>query len=724
MSSLTVTPIQNVTTSTAIGGVDVVDVEPGAEILVGNGPPALDWSTNATSTGVSVENDGTIDETGTAAAIGTGNAAPTGAITITNTGTISSAGGRAIDFSSVPSGGTESITNSGTITGGDGIAIWFGAGADTLTNSGTINGAVYLGAGDKVTNSASGTINGTLYLDAGSVSINNSGSIVTVGASIDFSSASGGTEAITNSGVITPENGIAIRFGDGNDTLTNTGLIEGVVYLGAGNNVVNSTSSGDYYLGAGSNTLTFGEGGSTVYVTAGTNVVDAGPGPGISTISYANAASGVIVSLALQGHAQSTGVSTDTLTDFQNLVGSPYNDRLAGDSQNNTLTGGLGADVFVFRPGGGTDAVTDFNPAQGDKIDLSAFHLGSLNNPQFHMGEPDGFTAELFVGNGGGDALYLESTNFNNLTAQDFILTPPVSDFNGDGISDIVWQNTDGTVAVWDMTGLAISGVTIPGYASGWQAQDTGDFNGDGATGDILFRNQTTGQVAIWLDGAAGIIAAGMQAILPASWQIMGTGDFNGDGMSDVLLRNETTGQVAIWQMNGLTLQAAAIPAVEPLNWKIVGIGDFNGDGMSDILWKDANTGQVAIWEMNGFNEIAAAAITVAPAPWQVAGVGDFDGDGKSDILFRNQSTGQVAIWEMNGLTEKAAGIPGVIGLDWQIVGTEDVNGDGKSDILWKNTTTGQIAVWEMNGLSVANAGVLAIVDNHWVPLNHHFDWV
>src|SRR5882762_3067276 len=84
---------------------------------------------------------------------------------------------------------------------------------------------------------------------------------------------------------------------------------------------------------------------------------------------------------------------------------------------------------------------------------------------------------------------------------------PPIStapnDFYGDGSSDILCQNTDGTVAIWEMKGatvIAAPAIANPGTA--WKAIGAGDFTGDGFSDDILWRN-TDGMVAIWeMDGA------------------------------------------------------------------------------------------------------------------------------------------------------------------------------------------------------------------------------
>ncbi|HUO22809.1 MAG TPA: hypothetical protein VMU59_09880, partial [Caulobacteraceae bacterium] len=59
-------------------------------------------------------------------------------------------------------------------------------------------------------------------------------------------------------------------------------------------------------------------------------------------------------------------------------------------------------------------------------------------------------------------------------------LAPAPADFTGDGLSNIVWQNTSGQIAVWTVSGTALSGSILPIATPAWTLQDTGDFNGDG----------------------------------------------------------------------------------------------------------------------------------------------------------------------------------------------------------------------------------------------------
>ena len=151
-----------------------------------------------------------------------------------------------------------------------------------------------------------------------------------------------------------------------------------------------------------------------------------------------------------------------------------------------------------------------------------------------------------------------------------------------------------------------------------WKVVGTGDFNGDGKS-DILFQN-TDGQAAIWEMDGTNPIAGGSQwvgANPGPDWKVVGTGDFNGDGKSDILFQN-TDGQAAIWEMNGTNPIAGGSRWVANPgpDWKVVGTGDYNGDGKSDILFQNTG-GQAAIWEMDGTNQIAGGVMS-APILGQV----------------------------------------------------------------------------------------------------------
>jgi VCBS repeat-containing protein len=84
----------------------------------------------------------------------------------------------------------------------------------------------------------------------------------------------------------------------------------------------------------------------TIGGNAGDNVLDGGAG--IDTVTYVKAASGVSVSLGLASAQNTGGAGTDTLRNFENLTGSAFADTLSGDAGNNILDGGLGIDTLSY----------------------------------------------------------------------------------------------------------------------------------------------------------------------------------------------------------------------------------------------------------------------------------------------------------------------------------------------------------------------------------------
>jgi hypothetical protein len=247
-------------------------------------------------------------------------------------------------------------------------------------------------------------------------------------------------------------------------------------------------------------------------------------------------------------------------------------------------------------------------------------------------------------------------------------------DFDADGLSDILWQNTaTGQRYVWFMNGLTRKGgafnvATVP---TDWSMVGTGDFDADGQP-DILWENTVTGQRNIWyMNGAVRKGGAVNFARLSTDWHLAGTDDFDADGQPDILWENNVTGQRYVWLMNGVTRKGGAIAlGTVPPEWKIAGTGDFDGDGKPDILWQNGNTGQRSVWPMDGVvRKGATVSLGTFNTAWQIAGVGDYDGDGQPDILWQNTTDGTRLAWLMNGLTRKGGAIPFAnIDTDWSIV--------------------------------------------------------
>ncbi len=78
------------------------------------------------------------------------------------------------------------------------------------------------------------------------------------------------------------------------------------------------------------------------------------------------------------------GTGNDTLyggAGDDRLFGEGGDDTLVGGLGNDVLTGDIGADLFAYSAGAGNDVITDFNAAEGDKVNLNGVTFASsLNN--------------------------------------------------------------------------------------------------------------------------------------------------------------------------------------------------------------------------------------------------------------------------------------------------------------------------------------------------------
>ena len=286
--------------------------------------------------------------------------------------------------------------------------------------------------------------------------------------------------------------------------------------------------------------------------------------------------------------------------------------------------------------------------------------------------------------------------------------TPP-SDFNGDGTSDILLQNADGTVDTWavsNATVFASTAIANPGPT--WHEAGTGDFNGDGNS-DILYQNDD-GTVAIWELNGPTLTLGATVANPGTAWHVLGTGDFNADGKSDVLLQNND-GTIEIWNMNGPAIATAAVVANPGPQWHPVGTGDFYGTGQSDILLQN-DDGTIDIWQLSGDKLVNGTVIANPGQSWHAIGVGDTNGDGKADIVFQNND-GSVAVWDVSGTAVIASAVLANPGPTWHAVSVGDYNGDGKADILFQNDD-GTVATWLLNGTTVTASDVIANPGTSW----------
>lgn len=233
------------------------------------------------------------------------------------------------------------------------------------------------------------------------------------------------------------------------------------------------------------------------------------------------------------------------------------------------------------------------------------------------------------------------------------------SDFNGDGITDIIYILRNASFAYkayiyygglsTQFTEISISGSATYHAISNWGAKDINavDFDGDGKF-ELMVTKGNYSEIFSFFTAYActSLHAAGY----PTEYHLIYPGDFNGDRKTDLLTRaglvsgpwsiSYSTGTV--WQENAFTF------AINPqINADYAGtilyIADLNGDGKQDIFKGRTNNNSFyhAYYSRGGDFHLSQAAWPYAESAY-LAGSGDFNGDGRSDMLIKTSPTSSI----------------------------------------------------------------------------------
>jgi kumamolisin len=298
------------------------------------------------------------------------------------------------------------------------------------------------------------------------------------------------------------------------------------------------------------------------------------------------------------------------------------------------------------------------------------------------------------------------------------VTIPNPPDFDGDGKQDLLWRNTStGQVAIWLMNGSTAKASTVIGSPPlSWVIINTGDFNGDGKS-DILWQFANTSQYGVWFMNGTQI--AGIQTFTLPSYagQICCVADFNGDALADLVTFNRSTGNIYFWKNTGslqFVLQTSyAVGAAS--GWLPVGAALLNGASAPPaIIWRNANNGDVAAWFMSSFTWSSVALFGNPGGDVALSGFGDFTGDGRADLLLFNTSNSVVGYWQSNGAQEPSAVSLARVSGTWVPVGAENLNGAGNAEIIWRQSSTGALGAWQVSGSSYSGYIGALLVGSDW----------
>ncbi|HET9427466.1 MAG TPA: calcium-binding protein, partial [Allosphingosinicella sp.] len=289
-----------------------------------------------------------------------------------------------------------------SLYGGDGDDTLVGLGGNDVLDGGVGHDFVEGSAGNDIVRGGDG--DDYLYGNAGDDLLDGGNGFDRVGY------AAGATSGVT---VDLNLQGVAQDTGSqGFDTLVGIENVSGTIF-----NDVLTGDAGDNWLWGGSDgtgvtgddIISAGAGNDLVDVGNGNHVLDGGDGIdslGLDGNGTDITEAGVTVSLALQGAAQDTEQGMMTLTGFENLSGSLYDDHLTGDDGDNVLAGYAGADTLVGGKGNdtilGDGLITPDTHGIGRSGPITTLNdVGANADDTLEGGEGD----DTLIGGGGNDHL-------------------------------------------------------------------------------------------------------------------------------------------------------------------------------------------------------------------------------------------------------------------------------------------------------------------------------
>jgi hypothetical protein len=297
-------------------------------------------------------------------------------------------------------------------------------------------------------------------------------------------------------------------------------------------------------------------------------------------------------------------VFNTSLTGSASLLSSTYLDRTTSGAASAIAL--LGTTAYISVLGSASEAF---------KISPGALQDFDQNNvPDLVWFSPSLLEATVHYYGGSGGATYLSFAFLNRSVPAGWNLVG-IGDFDGNGVPDLVWQNTTTRQVVVHYYG-GVGGAQYQtwnwlqqGNVPGWHVAAVADFDGNGVP-DLVWQNDTTGQVTVhYYGGAGGATYLGFKWLETStalgSWPVVGAADFDGNGVPDLVFQNTSSRQVIVHYFSGVGgatfVTYASLDNGVP-GWTVTKVADFNGDGVADLVWQNDSTKQVVVHYYGGAN--------------------------------------------------------------------------------------------------------------------------
>ena len=211
---------------------------------------------------------------------------------------------------------------------------------------------------------------------------------------------------------------------------------------------ITGTNFDDFLVGnAEDNVILGGRGNDLIDGVSGNDILDGGAGT--DTISFLTSPNAVTFDLSRQRGVQDLGPGLDVILNFENVVGSQFDDTLTGDDGNNNIKGGLGNDVIEGGMGSdrleGGDGDDVLGGGRGEDTFIFRTFGGELNQGNNVLNGFDAFADTLdfrttfstleevaaaasqqgnntLVSLGQSGSVLIEGTNVDELTSQNILV--------------------------------------------------------------------------------------------------------------------------------------------------------------------------------------------------------------------------------------------------------------------------------------------------------------
>ncbi len=296
---------------------------------------------------------------------------------------------------------------------------------------------------------------------------------------------------------------------------------------------------------------------------------------------------------------------------------------------------------------------------------------------------------------GGGNIVIHKGGNGNNYNLPAPTLLRSVSDFDGDGISDMtVWRGQSSSWLILESSTGKLQTVNS-GLRLGDSQKDvavSGDYDGDGITDTAIFRrSNATWQIKQSSDGKTIIKQWGLGSDEPVP------ADYDGDGITDLAVWRGAEGYWYVQQSSdGATRKEMWGYSFAPY-LDVPVLGDFDGDSKADFAVFRRSTGT---WFIK-FNSTGAYQIKVWGYATDIPISADFDGDGKADIAVWRPSDG---FWYIIRSSNDSIQMIN-LGVAGDVPMTGDYDGDGKADVaVWRPGNSNWLARLSRDGSTLTRS--------------------